>query len=91
MQQQITDIASLVFWTNVRNKTFDITRILVLTRQFEKLWLVELLPLYLDRLNFEVDQTNNEGIFEWLYNKVNEFMYNLTLKREKYFRDNIFG
>ena len=82
MQQQITDIASLVFWTNVRNKTFKVTRNLVLKKQFEALWLVELLPLYLDRLNLEVDQTNNEGVFEWLYNKVNEFIYNSTLNEQ---------
>ena len=82
MQQRITDIAALVYWTNVRNKTFTITRNIVLKRQFKELWLVKLLPLYLDRLNIKEDPTNNEGVFEWLYNKVNEFMYNSTLNEQ---------
>ncbi len=67
------------FWINIRNKTFNITRNLVLKRQFEELWLVEFLPLYLDRLNLEIDRTNTEGIFWLLYDKVIEFIYNSAL------------
>jgi len=82
MQQQITDIASLVFWTNVRNKTFNATRNIVLKRQFDELWLTAIVPLYMERLNLEVDPSNIESTTEWIYEKVNEFMYNSTLNEQ---------
>lgn len=82
MQQQITDIASLVFWTNVRNKTFKVTKNIVLGRKFEELWLKAIVPLYLERLNLEVDPSNLESTTEWIYEKVNEFMYNSTLNEQ---------
>lgn len=82
MQQQITDIASLVFWTNVRNKTFKVTRNIVLKRQFGELWLKAIVPLYMERLNLEVDPSNIESTTEWIYEKVNEFMYNSTLNEQ---------
>ena len=82
MDQQITDIASLVFWTNVRNKTFKVTRNIVLKRQFEELWVKAIMPLYLDKLNIEVDPSRIESTSNWLYEKVNEFMYNSTLNEQ---------
>jgi len=72
MDQQITDIASLVFWTNVRNKTFKVTRNIVLKRQFEELWVKAIVPLYLEKLNLVVDPSNIESTKEWIYEKVNE-------------------
>lgn len=82
MEQQITDIASLVFWTNVRNKTFKVTRNIVLKRQFEELWLKALVPLYLERLNLDVDPSNSESTNDWIYEKVNEFIYHSTINEQ---------
>lgn len=82
MDQQITDIASLVFWTNVRNKTFKVTRNIVLKRQFEELWVKAIVPLYLKKLNLDVDPSNIESTKEWIYEKVNEFMYDSTLNEQ---------
>lgn len=82
MDQQITDIASLVFWTNVRNKTFKVTRNIVLKRQFGELWVKAIMPLYLEKLNIEVDPSKTESTSAWLYDKVNEFIYNSTLNEQ---------
>ena len=82
MNQQITDIASLVFWTNVRNKTFKVTRNIVLKRQFEELWVKAIVPHYLKKLNLDVDPSNIESTKEWIYEKVNEFMYDSTLNEQ---------
>jgi hypothetical protein len=84
MEQQIADIASLVFWTNVQKNTFKVIRNLVLNRQFKELWIMDLLPHYLGRLNLAVDQSKNEDlyIYEFLYNKVNEYIYNSTLNEQ---------
>jgi hypothetical protein len=82
MNQQITDIASLVFWTNVRNKTFNITRSLVLKRQFDELWIKEIVPMYLERLNLQVPSSNIDSTISWIYEKVNDFIYDATLNEQ---------
>ena len=82
MDQQIADIASLVFWTNVRNKNFKVIRNIVLKRQFEELWVKATVPLYLKKLNLDVDPSNIESTKEWIYEKVNEFMYESTLNEQ---------
>jgi hypothetical protein len=82
MYQQISDIASLVFWTNVRKKTFKVTINIVLKRQFEELWATATVSLYLKKLNLNIDPSNIESTKEWIYGMVNEYMYNLTLNEE---------
>jgi hypothetical protein len=82
MNRQITDIASLVFWTNVRKITFKVTRGIVLRRQFEELWVKAIIPLYLKKLNISIDPKNIESTHEWIYEKVNEFMYDSMLKEQ---------
>ena len=82
MDQQITDIASLVFWINVRKKTFKATRNIVLKKQFEELWVKSSVPQYLEKLNIDVDPLNIESTKIWIYEKVNEFMYSSALNEE---------
>lgn len=79
MQQQITDIAALVFWINVRNKTFKLTRNIVLSRQYDEIWTVSTLPLYLEMLNIKIQDQDKTLAYQTIYDRVNDLIYNSTI------------
>lgn len=82
MEQLIVNIAALVFWTNVRKKTYNLIRNYVLNRQFNELWVAEIVPVYLEWANFEIRSSNNEVAYKKIYHTVNEYIYNATLKEQ---------
>lgn len=82
MNQQVTDLAALVFWTNVYNKSFKIARNLALQRQFDKLWIIEIMPLFLERLNLSIAPSDYDKTSKWLYEAVNKLIHNAVIAEE---------
>jgi len=82
MEQQLTDIASLVFWSNVQKKDFSTITGLVLSAEFDNLWTIDDVPFFLAKLNLTIKQSDFESTIAWIYNKTNEIIYNATSKEE---------
>ena len=82
MEQQIIDIAALVFWRNAKTQTFNVTRNTILKRNFEEIWTKEIIASLLLDLNLTVEQSHIDSSYQWIYEQVNEFLYNATLTEQ---------
>ena len=79
MEQQIADIASWVFWSNVQTKSYWKVQNYILNHEFYKLWEKQNVYDYLTKVNLTIDSLNMEQTVSLIYKKVNDLLKDSVL------------